>query len=220
MLLTIAIEAVLLVRTLIFYRHSLAVKLIAAILFFLALFQLAEYNVCVGAFGVDSLTWARIGYASITTLPVLGLHLITVIAKRENPWAVGLAYVAMGIFIPYYLFTDFGLTSSACLGNYVIFEVNPRMNDLYALYYYGLEIAAAYLALTYSASAKTKQIGQALRALVVAYLALLVPTTTVNLLRPETIHGIPSIMCGFAVIFALVLGLYVLPRVAISHHKK
>jgi hypothetical protein len=220
MLLTIGIEVALLLRTLYLFRHSTAVKLIAAILFFLALFQLAEYNICVGVFGLDSLTWARIGYASITTLPVLGLHLILIIAGRKYPWLLSLAYLAMGAFIPYYLLADYGLTSSACLGNYVIFEVNPRMNDLYALYYYGLEIAAAYLALTYSMAAKTKAIRQSLRALVLAYLALLVPTTTVNLINPETIAGIPSIMCGFAVIFALILGLYVLPRVALSPNKK
>jgi hypothetical protein len=64
------------------------------------------------------------------------------------------------------------------------------------------------------------KVKQSLQAMVAAYLALLVPTTTVNLINPETIHGIPSIMCGFAVIFALILGLYVLPRVALSTNKK
>jgi hypothetical protein len=219
MLLTIAIESILLVRTLFLYRHSLAVRLIAAILFFLAVFQLAEYNVCEGAFGVDSLTWARIGYASITTLPALGIHLIMVLAGKKSQWPVLIAYAAMGVFIPYYLFADYGLTSSVCLGNYVIFEVNPQMNDFYAAYYYGLEILAGYLALTYSAQAKSEKTRQSLRALVAAYLALLVPTTTVNLMSPETVHGIPSIMCGFAVIFALILGLYVLPRVALANKK-
>jgi hypothetical protein len=219
MLITIAIELALLVRVLFVFRHSAAVKLIAAILFFLALFQLAEYNVCVGAFGIDSLTWARIGYASITTLPVLGLHLIMVLAGKKNNLILGLAYLAMAVFIPYYLLADYGLTSSVCLGNYVIFEVNPRMNELYALYYYGLEIVAAYLALSYSHAAKSKEVRQSLRAMVLAYLSLLVPTTTVNLINPETVRGIPSIMCGFAVIFALILGLYILPRVIATNKK-
>ena len=91
------------------------------------------------------------------------------------------------------------------------------MNNVYALYYYGLEIAAAFLAWNYSVRAKSLRVKQSLRAMVIAYLSLLVPTTTVNLISPETIHGIPSIMCGFAVLFALILGLYVLPRVT---HKK
>jgi hypothetical protein len=55
--------------------------------------------------------------------------------------------------------------------------------------------------------------------MVLAYLSLLVPTTTVNLINPETVRGIPSIMCGFAVIFALILGLYILPRVIATNKK-
>ena len=39
----------------------------------------------------------------------------------------------------------------------------------------------------------------------IAYLAFLLPTTTINLLAPETLAGIPSIMCGFAVLMALIL---------------
>jgi len=50
--------------------------------------------------------------------------------------------------------------------------------------------------------------------LMLGYLVFLVPTAIANTVRPETRAGIPSIMCGFAVIFALILGLYIMPLVS------
>jgi len=46
------------------------------------------------------------------------------------------------------------------------------------------------------------------------YSIFIIPATTVNLVNPATISGIPSIMCGFAVLLALALGFAVLPVAA------
>ena len=51
----------------------------------------------------------------------------------------------------------------------------------------------------------------ALRALALGYLAFIVPTTAANLINPATLAGIPSIMCGFAVLLAIILAGEVLP---------
>ena len=48
---------------------------------------------------------------------------------------------------------------------------------------------------------------QAMRGMVVGYLVFMVPTITANALNPSTLEGLPSIMCGFAVIFAVILAL-------------
>jgi hypothetical protein len=40
----------------------------------------------------------------------------------------------------------------------------------------------------------------------------LIPTGIANSVKPETRAGIPSIMCGFAVIFAILLVVYIAPR--------
>lgn len=79
---------------------------------------------------------------------------------------------------------------------------------LYALYYYGWMLAGTWLAWSL-AKAKTKL---PLYGLALGYMAFILPTTTVNLIDPETIKGIPSIMCGFAVIFALTLAFWIMPR--------
>ncbi len=60
---------------------------------------------------------------------------------------------------------------------------------------------------------------QALLAMILGYLVFLVPTAVVNTLKPETIAGIPSIMCGFAVLFAFILYFYIIPRVSEPKNK-
>jgi hypothetical protein len=68
------------------------------------------------------------------------------------------------------------------------------------------------------ASRKIQSLWQrrALYALIAGALTFLVPTAIVNLLDPMTVAGMPSIMCGFAVLFAVILVGLVLPW----YHKK
>jgi hypothetical protein len=46
---------------------------------------------------------------------------------------------------------------------------------------------------------------------VFGWLSFLLPTGIVNALNPQSISGIPSVMCGFAVIYAIVLVFGILP---------
>jgi len=220
MMATFIIELTLAAFVLWKYRSEKVTRLVVATLVLLAVFQLAEYNVCTAAFGVDSLTWSKVGYAAITILPALGIHTLSVIARKPNHLLVNGAYALAAAFALFYLTVGHGLTSSVCGGNYVIFEVAPQVNSLYAIYYYGLEIAAAGLAFYYARQTKQPKIKKALYGIMVGYACLLIPTTTVNIIDPETIHGIPSIMCGFAVLLALIVVLYVLPNVATVKHRK
>jgi len=214
MLATFAIEIGLLIWVLWRYRREAVTKLFAVLLLLLAVFQLAEYNVCEGLLGMDSLMWAKIGYVAITFLPVIGIHALLTIGKRRSPLIVAGLYSAAIAFSGYFLGAGNGLGASVCTGNYVIFEVNPHMNTLFMIYYYGLEILALTLAWQYARKAKQKKIKRALYGLATGYLLLLIPTTTVNIMNPDTIRGIPSIMCGFAVLLALVIAFYVMPQVA------
>jgi hypothetical protein len=120
------------------YKMTPVSRLATGILVGLAAFQLAEYNVCEGAWGVDSLTWARIGYVAITLLPPLGLHLATKIANKPQKVLVGSAYGLAAAFGIIFLFVGHGMQSQECLGNYVIFKIAHWATIPYALYYYGL----------------------------------------------------------------------------------
>ncbi len=216
MIATFLIEISLAVYVIWRYKLDRVTRIAAGILLTLATFQLAEYNVCEGSFGLTSLDWARVGFVAITLLPPLGIHLAMAMAGqlRRFRWALIGLYSIAAMFIISLMYVSHGLQGDVCLGNYVIFEVAPMTMSLYALYYYGLLLFGIWLALYFGQNARNIQARTAQYALIIGYLSFLVPTTTVNLLDPSSITGIPSIMCGFAVLLAIVLCGYVLP----AHH--
>ena len=198
----------------IFFRYQLTTitKLIITVLTCLGIFQLAEYLICETP-TLPGLTWARIGYVAITLLPPLGISLAMAIAgKRSRPVQIA-TYTAATLFAGYYLFVDGALSTETCAGNYIIFEsINSQL--LYGLYYYGLLLATTTCCFLWAKQTKDKKTSSALSWLAIGYLAFILPTTTVNLIDPSTIAAIPSIMCGFAVLLALVLIFAVTPKVA------
>jgi len=212
MIATCLIEAICAVYVLVRYTLTPVSRLAVAILVGLAVFQLAEYNVCVGSWGVNSLIWARIGYVAITLLPPLGLHLATKIAGQKQRWFTASAYGTAVIFAYIFLFVGQGMTSQECLGNYVIFHIAHWAALPFAIYYYGWLLVSVVYAIFMSTKKLKSNQRQALIALTVGYLAFILPTTAANIVDPSTIAGIPSIMCGFAVLLALVLTGVVLPR--------
>lgn len=214
MILTFAIEIALAVWVLWRYRQDVTTRLIIIALVLLALFQFAEFNVCTTLLGLDSLTWSRVGYAIITFLPPLGIHALYSMSNTRSRYTVIPAYGFAIAFATYFLISTSGLTSSVCGGNYVIFEVHPNISLMYGLYYYGLELLAIGIAIHLARRQKKLATKKALYAFAVGYGWLIIPTTTVNIIDPATIHGIPSIMCGFAVILAIILAGYVVPLVA------
>ena len=210
MLATFIIEIAFAVYVLFRYKLTAVSRLIVLLLLGLATFQFAEYNVCEGALGLDSLTWARIGYVAITFLPPMGIHLATKLGGKSNPLLVGAAYATGTLFAAIFLFMGQGMVGEQCLGNYVIFKIAPWAVWPYAAYYYGWLLIGVAYAIKLAQGVK-RNIKSALYALAVGYLAFIVPTTAVNILDPATISGIPSIMCGFAVMLAFVLTFKVAP---------
>lgn len=211
MIATFLIEVALALYAMLRYRMDEVTRLIVIVLVCLAVFQLAEYGVCEGFFGLDSLEWARIGYVAITLLPPLGIHLAHRLAGDARRHMVIAGYSAAVVFAAIFLVGTHGPGSPVCGGNYVIFHIAPGLNSVYALYYYGLLAAGLLYTLRAAQAVHHAELARTLRWLAVGYLAFIVPTTTANIIDPSTIAGIPSIMCGFAVILALVLGLRVLP---------
>ncbi len=216
MIATFAIEIILAVHTLVRYKLSAVTRLAASMLICLAVFQLAEFNICEGALGLDSANWARLGFVAITLLPPMGIHLATKLAKDNQPVLVAGAYAVAVAFAGYFMFVAHGLTGPACMGNYVIFEIAQGAGGLYTMYYYALLIVAVAYARQMASRAQQAHKARALNALAIGYLAFMVPTTAINLVNPDMVSAMPSIMCGFAVILALVLAGEVLPQ----YHKR
>ncbi len=216
MIATFAIEIILAIHTVVRYKMSAVTRLAASMLICLAVFQLAEYNICEGSLGLDSANWARLGFASITLLPPLGIHLATKLAKDKQPVLVLGAYTMAAAFISFFLFIGHGVTGPACMGNYVIFKIANGAGGLFSTYYYLLLVVAVVYAGRKAKEMKQAHKARALNALSVGYLAFMLPTTAINFVNPETVRAIPSIMCGFAVVMALFIAGEVLPQ----YHKR
>jgi uncharacterized membrane protein YciS (DUF1049 family) len=196
------------------YRYHLneVGKLIVAALVSLGIFQIAEYFVC-GGYGLSGNTWSRIGYVAITALPPLGLHMMLAINKSSSNRLLMFSYGSMAAFMAYFLLSATAFTGYQCTGNYVIFQIGKIPAIMYGMYYYGWLLTALILGVKYLNS-KVKQSKNArsmTKALMIGYGVFLVPTALAYTVNPETRSGIPSIMCGFAVLFALILAIYILP---------
>lgn len=212
MLGTFIIEIFLALYTIIRYKMTTISRLAVATFVCLAVFQLAEFQVCALAW-VDPMVASRVGYVAITLLPALGIHFIYAIAGQTNKLRIGAGYLIAAVFSAFFLMAGDSLTGHVCQGNYVIFDVAPGSIWAYTLYYYGFLVAGIALCLQFARKAKPR-IRSALKWFAAGYLVFVVPTTLVNIIDPSTIEGIPSIMCGFAVLFALILGIKVLPQIA------
>jgi hypothetical protein len=210
MLATFITESVLLVYTLVRYRLTPISRVVAASLFFLAFFQLCEYNVC-GRFGVEAAIWSRMGYVAITMLPPLGVHFVQLIAKRGWRWIKWAAYTNALVWAGVFGISERAFSGHVCAGNYVIFQLTPFASWAYGVYYYSWLLAGIIMAVYFAYRAK-KHIREALILQTVGYLIFLVPTSVVAYLTPATRSGIPSIMCGFAVLYAFIMVFGILPQ--------
>lgn len=218
MVATVIIELSLAVYTLWRYKMDRLTRLVVVCVLALTVFQISEYFVCTGS-GLSAGDWSRLGYVAITALPALGLHILHVLAAKPKRRLVIAAYASMVGFMAYFLTYQTAFTGFACTGNYVIFQIGENPAIAYGAYYYGWILTAMYLGGRWAGQLRKRSVSaysrvKTLRALVVGYLVFLVPTAVVYSVSPSARRGIPSIMCGFAVLFAVILTIYVLPLAA------
>lgn len=207
MIATFLIEIVAAILLYLRYQSTTTRQLIIAILLCLGIFQLAEANVCEGWMELGGDFWSRVGFISISLLPPLGVHLATKLFSKKPAFArvlTMLAYLSCGVFVGMFLLLDGSITLNQCLGNYVIFKMLADASVLYGFYYYGWLLIGVWLCFVVSKT-QSPQARLALKWLGIGYLLFMLPTTLVNIIDPNTIAGIPSIMCGFAVLLAITL---------------
>jgi hypothetical protein len=217
MVATLLIEFSLAAYTIWRYKLTLTTRLIVGLLVFLGAFQLAEYFVCTGSAG-HVIEWSQFGFLAITALPPLGLHLMHVLAGKKDRRLVYSAYATMLAFMLFFLLNPEAFTGHQCAGNYVIFQFSEQVSGIYSVYYFGWVLAGIGKGAQWAQELKDKgkQSLVALRSvqgLIAGYLVFLVPAATVHIISPESRRGIPSVLCGFAILLALTLALYILPKV-------
>ena len=210
MVATCIIEVALFMYTVTRYKTTTITRLAAATLLLLALFQLCEFHVCRSGWVAG--TWSRIGFMAITMLPPLGIHIIRNISKRGWRGLTWIAYASGAIFAGVFGFSKTAFYGHVCAGNYAIFQLTPRVGGLYFGYYYLWLFMGIGISLYFSIKARML-IREALILQAMGFLVFVLPTGIVNDLNPKTISGIPSIMCGFAVLYAVILVFAIVPRV-------
>lgn len=219
MIATFAIELVMAVYVVWRYKLNSISRIAVLLLVFLATFQLAEFMVCTGS-AAAAMWWSRIGYTAIALLPPLGIHLAYQLAgAKKRPW-IWPAYGTAAAFAVYFASAGQSIAGQACLGNYVIFELAPAAGSLFAAYYYGWLAIGIMLAVHLGKQVQAKRKRYALFGLIAGYASFIVPTVVVNVASTDTVRGIPSIMCGFAVLFAFILVGWILPVSQPSKGKK
>lgn len=204
------------------YKSSRLQRLSIITLLSLAVFQFAEYNVC-GRYGISSHTWSQIGYVAIAMLPPLGLHIVYELGKKKADRILAGAYGSGLLFSSLFMFGNI-FQSYACGGNYVIFQLKSPIGGLFFAYYYFWLFVTLFVAMK---RAKKRGVSKnrktALLHTVIGYALFMVPASLSMLLFPETASALPSVMCGFAVLFALVLTFRILPYTQkekqLSRHK-
>lgn len=212
MALTFAAEMLLMIFVLVKKGlRSIEHRIIIIILLLLALFQLSEYGVC-ESLGFDNTVWARIGFVSITMLPPLGLHLIQQIRRDKKMTLTYVGYFLSLVFVVAFVFFD-SFKSIGCQGNYAFFDVKETIGGAYFAYYYVLLMIGATLALMGWRAERSSDKGKALLLLVIGYSSFVLPATFIHFIFEGVTSGLPSIMCGFALIFAFLLGTVISSRI-------
>jgi hypothetical protein len=218
MVATMVIETTLAIYTIWRYKMDLFTRLATLLLICLATFQLAEYFVCTGL-GSMAAPWSRVGFVAITALPPLGLHMMHVLAGKPRRRLVYGSYAFMTAFMAFFLFSPGTFTGHQCTGNYVIFQFTANITGAYSIYYFAWLLLGIGLGFHWANELKEKGKStlkrlQTVQALILGYLVFLVPSALAMTVNPSVRRGIPSVMCGFAVLLALIVTLYILPRTA------
>jgi hypothetical protein len=216
MMATTIIEVGLALYTLWRYRMTVLTRLALVTLLALATFQLAEYYVCTGI-GSMAVPWSRVGFVAITLLPPLGLHMMHLLAGKDRRRLVYTAYATMAAYMGFFLLAPGIFTGHQCTGNYVIFQFTPNVTGTYTVYYFGWLLAGIGLGFKWAnelkaAGAKAARKLKTVQGLILGYLVFLVPSAISMAVRPDARRGIPSVLCGFAILYALLLALYIMPR--------
>lgn len=190
--------------------QSVEHRIVVVLLLLLAIFQLSEYGVCEGL-ALDSIVWSRIGFVSITMLPPLGLHLIQLVRGDKSKNIAHIGYFLSLVFVVAFTFFD-SFASVGCQGNYAIFQVRQGLGGAYFTYYYLLLILGAVMAYTGWSKSKETARGKMLLLIGLGYASFVLPATFIHFVFESVSNGLPSIMCGFALIFAAILGTVVANR--------
>jgi hypothetical protein len=187
------------------YKFNKYTQLSILILLLLGTFQLSEYMMCKGA---DAQLWSKVGTAGITLLPVLTFHLMTLLTRKSNLVFVG--YFLGSLIIASIFFLPVPILPY-CTGKFVILKFHQTFDLLFGVYY----MAFVFMGIGLLVQTWRNHKGDAAELFwaMMIYASFLIPTLLVYIFFAVARMGVPSIMCGFAVLGGIILVFKELPRI-------
>lgn len=189
------------------YKPTLFSYLCVLTLMCLGLFQLSEFLICTTPYFDFAI---KMGFISITLLPALGLHIATILTGKGKR-ITALSYLAASGFIIALLFVPEIAFLASCQPHYVdVRSINPLFGYLFAAHY-GVFMLLGILLLGNSIR---KRIGDKKQQkwMIVSYLVFIVPSLGLTYMRILSDSSIISVMCGFALITAVIFVFIIIPR--------
>lgn len=188
------------------YKPTQFSKLCVLVLLCLGLFQLSEFLICVSPYIDLSI---KLGYIAITLLPAFGLHIICTLTQRWKILAYT-SYACVALLSMAILFIPQVAILSTCNPSYVSYEVNPTFSFLHWLYYV-VTMAIGIMLLTY---AILKHIGDRKQEkwMIISYFVFIIPSLILFYANVIAHTALPSVMCGFAILTAIIFVFIIIPR--------
>lgn len=204
---TAVIEFLLVAIMMYAFRPSAFRNYFAILISFLGLYQFSEFMLCTGMY---PLAWAVVGFVVYSFIPAIGLDLMMEHMGIKRIKA--LIYV-FPIAVSIFAILSPGFAGGAYCQDYfvqVLNMINAPMNGfeeivgaLYRMFYTGFIIAMAIIGILgtiYSKKAKESAVSFLV---FLAVIIMSVPTYLVVFIWPEYNLSFPSVLCHFALLFAL-----------------
>lgn len=180
------------------------VRTTAAILFFLAGYQVVEAAICSLAPGNGFLP--RLAFMVVTWLPPLGILLVSFLlgpgARTARLFAYGMLALALGIELWIAFDTSFA-TLSVCNAVYARYDhAMPGFLAYSAYYWLGL-LGLVALSAHGATRPRDAHAGRLAKLVLIGSTAFIVPAVLTSRFVPATEGALPSIMCHFAILLAI-----------------
>jgi len=201
------IEWILATILLVFFKKTSLNKYFAWLIYVLGFYQFTEFMLCTSD---NAFLWAKFGFITYTFLPAMVLHAVLRISRKNAKlffiYLIPLAFSLIALVNPNFI------TGAKCTSVFVQVRLalieNPgplqsSVSWIYMAYYFGFMAIALGLMIKDYLHQKNR-IKRKIR--IVAFIGtfmMLVPTLLLMVILPSLDAGFPSVLCGFALFFAI-----------------
>lgn len=205
-ILTAAFEIALVVVALRSRGRRSVLRPVAGLLLVLAVYQLLEVAVCSRP---DDLLLARLAFCDVVWLPPLGQWLILQCSPSPPRWlhrvVIGF-FVGAGLLCVWVLADSSFLVGTVCSTVFATYEHGTPFHHVYGVFYevgMGGTIVGAAIAMVHTADQDGRR---HLADLQLGILGFMIPALFTQLVWKELDPSLPSIMCHYALVLAVLLG--------------